>query len=461
MRRRDITRRTFMGGTLVAATASSAPLPAASVRRAGPFPAPSDRIGLGFIGVGNRGSQLLEAFLGFADVELVAVCDVYEPFLQRQLDKVDPTLRAEVGRYIPRMGEAWRERVARYKDYRRLLERTDIDAVVIATPDHWHALQTIDACSAGKDVYVEKPLTVAVAEGRRMIEAAAAARRVVQVGLQRRSSEVYRGLPELIRNGAVGKVTVCRAYRVSNMAPGGIGRKSPQEPPPDLDWNLWLGPRPWRPYQSNIHPYRFRWWQEYSSQVGNWGVHYFDVIRWLIGEQAPRFVTAVGGRYAVDDDRTIPDTMEVTFEFPGGALLTFGQYEACGGEVAQGEIEIRGTRGNLLVSTVYERGAGYRIESSPPGQFGAPEPAEERRLVTEETDSTPTHVRNFLDCVRSRQTPACPLEEGHRSTTFALLANIALATGSRLEWDAEREQIVQPASANRWLSYEYRDPWRS
>jgi predicted dehydrogenase len=450
-----------MGGTLAAAaSASAAPLPAAAVRRYAQGPAPNDRIGVGFIGVGNRGTQLLNAFLGFPDVELVAICDVYEPYLHRRLEDVDPVVRAEVGHYIPRMGEKWSERVARYRDYRRLLERSDIDAVVIATPDHWHALQTIDACTSGKDVYVEKPLTVTVTEGRRMIEVAAQTGRVVQVGLQRRSSEVYVGLPELIRGGAVGKVTVCRAYRVSNMAPAGIGRKSPQDPPPDLDWNLWLGPRPWRPYQSNIHPYRFRWWQDYSSQVGNWGVHYFDVIRWVIGEQAPRYISAVGGRYAIDDDRTIPDTMEVTFEFPGGALLTFGQYEACGGEVAQGEIEIRGTRGNLLVSTVYEKGAGYRIESSPAGQFGTPEAAREHRLVTEETDSTPTHVRNFLDCVRTRQTPACPLEEGHRSTTFALLANIALATGSRLEWDAENEKVIQPADANRWLSYRYRDPWR-
>lgn len=445
----------------MAAAASAAPLPVAAVRRSGQVPAPSDRIRVGFIGVGNRGTQLLNAFLGFPDVELVAICDVYEPYLHRRLEDVDPEVRSEVGRYIPRMGEEWRERVARYRDYRRLLERSDIDAVVIATPDHWHALQTIDACTSGKDVYVEKPLTVTVTEGRRMIEVAAQTGRVVQVGLQRRSSEVYLGLPELIQGGAVGKVTVCRAYRVSNMAPTGIGRKSPQDPPADLDWNLWLGPRPWRPYQINIHPYRFRWWQDYSSQVGNWGVHYFDVIRWLIGERAPRFVSAVGGRYAIEDDRTIPDTLEVTFEFPGGGLLVFGQYEACGGEVAQGEIEIRGTRGNLLVSTVYEKGAGYRIEPSPAGQFGAPDPVREHRLVTEETDSTPNHVRNFLDCVRTRQTPACPLEEGHRSTTFALLANIALATGSRLEWDAENEQVIQPAEANQWLSYQYRDPWRA
>jgi predicted dehydrogenase len=310
-------------------------------------------------------------------------------------------------------------------------------------------------------VYVEKPLTVAVAEGRKMIQVASEHRRVVQVGLQRRSSEVYVGLPEVVRKGALGKVTVSRAYRVSNMYPAGIGRKPKQEPPANLDWDLWLGPRHWRPYQANIHPYRFRWWQDYSSQLGNWGVHYFDVIRWVTGEEAPRFITAVGGSYGVDDDRTIPDTMQVNFEFPGGGLLSFGQYEACGGTFAQGEIEIRGTKASLLVSSVYEKGAGYRVEPSPAGQFGIQgPPGPELRLVTEETDSTATHVRNFLDCVKNRQNPSCTLEEGHRSTTFALLANIAFATGARIEWDPVNERILHPVESNQWLSYEYRQPWK-
>ncbi len=400
----------------------------------------NERIRLGFLGVGNRGMQLLDAFLQHNDAEVAAVCDVFRPYLERAKQRVG-------------------EQVASYVDFRKVIERKDIDAVVISTPDHWHAIQTIDACNAGKDVYVEKPLSITIREGRAMVEAARRNRRVVQVGTHRRSSALYGQLAELIGAGKIGKVTVSRAYRLSNMAPTGIGKQQPKDPPPELDWDLWLGPRPERPYQDNIAPYKFRWWDLYSSQMANWGVHYLDAIRWLTGELAPASICAMGGRFCVDDDRTIPDTMEAVFEFASGRLAIFGQYEANGNPVLiQGELELRGTLGTAYISP-----RSFKIVPERGGQFQDPKPRMEPIESTVgkgENDLTVLHARNFLDCVRSRQTPKADVEEGHRSTTMSLLANISLAVRARIEWDPKTETIISPKEANQLLHYEYRKPWK-
>ncbi len=392
------------------------------------------------------------------DVEVTALCDIFKPCLDRDPSKVSA---GAYGRYIHEMGEDFGHPVDRYEDFRRVLERKDIDAVVIATPDHWHAIQMIMACDAGKDVYVEKPLSATIVEGRRMVEAARRNNRVVQVGLHRRSSPVYRSIAERVRGGAIGKVTVARGYRISNMSPNGIGRAAPTAPPPDLNWDLWLGPRPARPYQPNIAPYKFRWWKGYSSQAGNWGVHLFDAMRWVVGEEAPASLSAHGGRFAVNDDRTIPDTLETVFEFKSGRLFVWGQYEASGGQaVKAGEIEFRGTLGNLYS---LGEGTGYLIEPSRGGQFQDPSPRLQPERVNAsagETNLTALHIRNFLDSVRSRKTPHCDVEVGHRSNTFALLANIALETRARLDWDPVLERVTNHPEANRLLHYEYRAPWK-
>lgn len=418
----------------------------------------NEKVRVGFIGVGNRGTQLLHGFMAQDDVEVVALCDVYEPYLNRSGADVAKIMRDSLGSRVPKMGEQSLREVARYKDFRRLLDRKDIDAVVIATPDHWHAVQTIMACQAGKDVYVEKPLSVTVVEGRKMVQAARRYDRVVQVGLHRRSSRMYAEVARQVQAGKIGKVTVARTYRVSNMHPAGIGRYPDREPPRDLDWDMWLGPRPMRPYKDNIPLYKFRWWQSYSSQVANWGVHYCDGIRWVLNELAPISISAHGGRFAVDDDRTVPDTMEVIFELPSGALLVFGQYEGSGlSPLEYGEIEFRGTLGNL-----YTGGSGYKVVPSPGGQFQPREPrieAEDKRVSEGGNSLTVQHIRNFLDCVKTRKRTHCDLETGHRSTTFALLANIALATKARIDWDPRSERITNNDRANRLLHYEYRKPW--
>ncbi|NIP19019.1 MAG: Gfo/Idh/MocA family oxidoreductase [Xanthomonadales bacterium] len=457
------TRREFIKRSTMTATGLAAGLGSLNASVFARAPGANDRIRVGFIGLGNRGSQLMQRFMANDDVEVAALCDVYEPYVLRDRSLVNERWIAS-GK-APKMGETFRAPPKRFADYRELLEQDDIDAVCIATPDHWHALQTIDALAAGKDIYVEKPLTITLREGRTMVEAEACTDRIVAVGLNRRGSSVYRELADRVRDGVIGDVRTAHCYRVSNMFPDGIGALEPEDPPPGFDWDAWLGPRAFRPYQYNIAPYYFRWWSDYSSQMGNWGVHYMDVIRWMVGEQAPVAVSAHGSKL-LGDDKTIPDTMEVTFEFASGMLAQFHIYEACGATgVAGGEIEFGGTHGNLVTDQ-----NGYRVSPVKPGQFQT----WERLLEPEEKavggdaahgdlaireDSTANLIRNFLDCVRTREQPLCTLEDGHRSTSFAHLANIAMATGTRIEWDASAERITNNEAANDLLHYEYREPW--
>lgn len=467
MKKTTINRRNFITKTSVAAAGISLGL---NIKQAKGIltPGPNDKIRVGFIGVGNRGSQLLRLFMAQPDCEIAALCDVYEPYLLRDYSKVDKRYTegflGKDGR-IPKMGEKFVGKVSVYSDYRKLLEDKSIDAVCIATPDHWHALQTIDSMNAGKDVYVEKPLTATIYEGRAMVNAQVASGRFAAVGLNRRGNMVYQKLAKIMETGRLGKLTIGRAAHVNNMFPDGIGKMSPEAPPKDFNWDMWLGPRAFFPYKYNIAPYAFRWWSDYSSQIGNWGVHYIDVIRWLMGERAPSAVSAHGGKYVLDDDSTIPDTLEVTFEFASGSIIRFSDYEANSGSVLPfGEIEIRGTKGTLLANE-----NAYKIVPATRGQFQiwnklieAEEFENKNRMLDDgsSADSTSTLIRNFLDCIKTRQAPLCTLEEGHRSTSFAHLANIALATKTRLLWDVEKEQITNNSEANNLLHYKYRQPYK-
>lgn len=423
----------------------------------------NEKVRVGFIGMGNRGTQLLKRFMVNDDMEVAALCDVYEPYTSRDRSMVDARW-LETGK-VPEMGEHFARQPKRFNDFRELLDQKDIDAVCIATPDHWHAAQTIAALDAGKDIYVEKPLTMTIHEGRQMVTAADKTDRIVAVGLNRRGSSIYQELAGMVQGGKIGQVRTARCYRISNMYPDGIGALQPEAPPPGFDWDMWQGPRAHRDYQYNIAPYFFRWWSDYSSQMGNWGVHYMDVIRWMVGETAPVAISAHGSKL-MKDDSTIPDTTEVTFEFGSGMMAQFHIYEACGANgVDGGEIEFGGTNGNLVASQ-----NGYKISPVKPGQFQTwkrlVEP-QEKELKSDtqhgdlgiREDSTANLIRNFLDCVKSREAPLCSLEDGHRSTSFAHLANISLAMGTRIEWDAKNERITNNEEANKLLHYEYRSPW--
>ena len=417
-----------------------------------------NKVRVGFIGLGNRGSQLLNWFMYNKDVEVAALCDVYEPYVLRDRLKVSKRF-LKMGK-VPKMNEIFNSKVKRFDDYRTLLDQKDIDAVCIASPDHWHALQTVHALEADKHVYVEKPLSITIGEGRKMINAQKRYNKVCAVGLNRRGSSIYQDLAKKVKNGAIGKVTTARAQRISNMYPNGIGQLKPEAPPKDFNWNMWLGPREFSPYQYNIAPYFFRWWRDYSTQMGNWGVHYMDVIRWMIGESAPVAITSIGGKYLVKDDRNIPDTMEVIYEMPSKAIIKFSIHEASSGDgINGGEVELNGTKGNLVASQ-----NGYLISPAKPGQFQSwkklIETNEKKIKDGNSENSTYNLIRNFLDCIKDGAEPLCTLEEGHRSTCFAHLANISLELGHRIEWDANKERITNIEKANEYLNYEYRAPWR-
>lgn len=298
-----------------------------------------------------------------------------------------------------------------------------------------------------------------------MVDAQKESKQVVAVGLNRRASSVYQNLAKEIQGGKIGQVVTARAYRISNMFPNGIGKLKAEKPPKDFDWDLWLGPRPLRPYQYNIAPYYFRSWKDYSSQMGNWGAHYMDVIRWMVGETAPSAISTQAVSGIIGDDRTIPDNMEVTFEFASGLMIQFHIYEACGaGGVSGGEVEFNGTKGTLVASQ-----NGYTITPARPGQFQTWKKQLEAETydvkgdathgdLAIKEDSTANLIRNFLDCVKSRKQPWCSEEDGHRSTSFAHLANISLAVNKRIEWDAEAEKVTNSKRANRLLHYDYRKP---
>ncbi len=427
----------------------------------------NDRVRVGFIGVGNRGDQVLDAFLKNRDAQVVAVCDVYEPYLE-------PAARKAGGD------------CARLKDYRKLLEMKDLDAVAIVTPDHWHALQFIHACEAGKDIYVEKPLSLVVSEGRKMVEAARKHKRVTQVGLQRRSSPGCREACEAVRSGAIGQVTVVKSYHVLNEWPMGIASPADTKPPDGLDWDAWLGPAPAVPYNANRCLYKFRWFWDYSGgQVTNFGTHYLDMIQQALGKDAPQAVVAMGGKYAVEDNREIPDTLEVLWKYRvnGGAagggqkeanvLVGFSQYNcnAAHGNIRGAEIEFRGTNGTLYMNDgSYEivpesireeplpnRSPLYREENRRAGN--ARRKAMDGKVVKGRVLDE-DHSRNFLDCVKSRKPCNCDIETGHRSTSATLLGNIAYKTRSYLEWDSKAERFTNNEAANKLLSYKYRAPWK-
>jgi predicted dehydrogenase len=417
----------------------------------------NDRIRVGFIGLGNRGDQVLDAFLEHPDAQVIAVCDLYQPYLDFASKKIGGQPK-------------------QFKDYRKLLEMKELDAVAICTPDHWHALQAIEACAAGKDVYVEKPLSLCVAEGRKMVEAVRRYHRVSQVGIHRRSVAFCREAADYVRSGALGKITVARAFHIQNEWPKGIGHPPDENPPTDFDWNAWLGPAPKVPYNKNRAFYRFRWFFDYSGgQVTNFGVHYMDFIHWALGADAPHAVTAMGGKIALEDNREIPDTLEVLWQYPGGTLVTFSQFNASAAPAGlrNGEIEFRGTQGTLFLQA-----NGYEVvpDAITPNEFPARSPInragdrgwrageqpmlQAKKVTRENSANTAPHARNFLDCVKSRQKCHCDIETGHRSTSTTLLANVAYKTKAYLEWDAQAERFTNHPDANKFLSYPYRAPYQ-
>jgi predicted dehydrogenase len=403
----------------------------------------NDRVRVGVIGPGRQGRGVMKTFMRNADAQIVAICDVFQP----QMDLA--------------INDAKLEGVETYMDFRKILDRKDIDAVIVASPDHWHALQTVMACQAGKDVYVEKPVSVTVDEGRKMVQAARKYDRRVQVGTQQRSGDHYQKAAEIIRSGQLGKITFVRTWNFGNQTPGGIGNPPDANPPDGLDWDLWLGPAPMRPFNQNrfgVHPDRwssFRWFWDYAGgMMTDWGVHHLDIVQMAMQVDAPAAITAMGGKLALKDNRETPDTLMVTYEYlsekNGGFVCTYENRE-CNAQGWNGHgygILFHGEDATLYINREYfeitpEKGRSVEVQR-----------------VKNENKQGDAHIRNFLDCVKSRQKPISDIEIGHRSTTTCLLGNVALRSGRRIVWNAKTERIEGDNAASKYLSREYRKPWK-
>jgi len=427
----------------------------------------NDRVAMGLIGCGGRGSQVADRFLKVPDATVVAVADVYQPFRERALAAVKagtftrPSSATTAGGSAAGAdasagGPGANAAVVGFKDFRQVLDRKDVDAVIIATPDHWHALMTVAALRAGKDVYVEKPLSLVLREGRVMVDEARRTKRVCAVGSQQRSGAHYIDAVRLIREGAIGTVHHVHAGMTRNAMPGFVARELKGGLTDALDWDMWLGPAPKVPFDPFRAIYHFRWFWDYSGgQMTNWGAHHLDIARWALGAKAPKAVAGFGGRYAMKDGGETPDVQQVLYQFESG-VVTWSTREVNEGDRAG--LVFYGTKGTLDLAR-----SGYTIRpetwtGDADGATGKRAPATAPREA-KGGNLEEQHVRNFLDCVKSRQRPNADVEEGHLSAVMCHLGNLSTRLGRSLTWDAEHERVVDDKEANTLLTKAYRKPW--
>ena len=438
MQRRDFLRKSALAalaGSGLRSTPALAQAPASSTV------SPSDKVTVGFIGTGRMGQSNLTTFLKHPEVEVAAVCDVYGTNLDAAVKIAGSKAKA-------------------LKDFRRVLEMKEINAVVVSSPDHWHPLHTILACQAGKDVYVEKPVSVCLEEGRLMVEATRRYKRIVQVGTQQRSGLHFQKAVELVRNGTIGKVSFIRTWNYGNSFPEGIGNPPDGNPPPDLNWDLWLGPAPKVPFNANrfgVHPERFssfRWFWDYAGgMMTDWGVHLLDIVQWAMNVEGPSEISAQGGKLYLQDNRETPDTLQVTYQYPG--FVCVYENRECNGARLDGHgygICFHGSLGTMFLDR-----SGFEIipEKTSKG-VNKCEPFAQKSS----NNHNLAHSRNFLDCINSRELPICDIEIGHRSTSVAQLGNIAYRTKSHLLWDTKSEEFRGNKRASKLLSIKYRKPWK-
>jgi len=448
-------RRQFIQGTAGTALASVAALARGRILGA------NDRLNVALIGCGGRGRALADLVAArITDVELAAVCDVYEPHAAAAKARAGPGCRS-------------------YGDFRRLLEQKDIDAVLVATPDQ-HATIAVLACQAGKDVYVEKPLAYSIREGQKMVEAVRRYNRVLQTGTQHRSAPHVRQAAEILQSGQIGPVHFVRVWNYLNMSPDGIGRTSDSAAPSGLDWDFYLGPAPRVPFNRNRSLVSYRWFWDYAGDMAtDYGTHRLDSVHQVMAVDAPRSAVAAGGRYELKDGAETPDVLQITYEYPGFVL----SYEAsmlndhgCGGRTP-GQMyyltrttndrphgmAFYGSKGSLFADRV-----GFEVYPEPRGESGpgavnavdnSAGGFRAERLDVAGADSTGLHLKNFIECVRTRQKPVANVEIGHRSTIVPHLGNIAFRTGRKIHWDAEREEIPDDPKAAELLDRPARKPW--
>ncbi|MHC4443549.1 MAG: Gfo/Idh/MocA family protein [Planctomycetota bacterium] len=420
------TRRTFLStigkGTLAVAAGGLAVRP----RKSHASLSRNEKIVVGLIGTGWIGKHHLKYLKRRNDVEVAAVCDVFIPRYIEGIKRVGGNCQG-------------------YQDFRHVLDRKDIDAIWCATPDHWHPLIAIHACQAGKDVYVEKPLSTTLQEGRKIVETARRYGRIVQVGTQQRSMDVFRQAIDIVHSGKLGHISTARCWAGPN---GDIGPEKPSDPPQGLDWDMWLGPAPWVPYSRQRFG-AFRSFKDYTGgELTDWGTHLIDIARWGIREESPLGIQALGSSHkglTACEYRTA----EVIYEFKG-CTMTWSQAPHQLHAGRDYGIMFQGQHGRLIV----ERQS-FLVE---PAKLGIPEtkvPEEfEEYFVT-----VAEHHDNFLNCIRTRTLPHSDIEIGHRSTSVCLLGNIAIDLQRRLLWDGRTERFINDPPANRHLYRPYRAPW--
>jgi predicted dehydrogenase len=441
----SLTRRHFTGAALTAA----------SYRR---IVGANDRLQVGFIGYGLIGAQHVFDFKNQKDVDLAAMSDVYQP-------RLEEGVTACGGKARP------------YKDFRKLLDDKDLQAVVVSTPDHWHALMTMMACAAGKDVYVEKPMTLFIDEGRWMTQVARHHNRVVQVGTQQRSGLHYQKARELLRGGYIGKLHSARMASFRNILPG-FGAPPDGAAPSELDYEMWLGPAPKRPYNPKRALYHFRWFWDYSGgQMTNLAAHEIDIIQWVLGVNGPNAVSSSGGRFVLSDGSTdngeTPDTQDALLEYPKFTAV-WSHREASAGHNRPGGTEILGSKGSMIINR-----SGFQVFSDmkvdpakaipvfkghptggPQAEAKEPEPwIEATKMAGSGPQQFDLHVRNFLDCVKTRQRTIADVEDGHHTAIACHLANISLRLDRKIHWDPAKETITGDSEAAAMMNRPYRKPW--
>ncbi len=407
----------------------------------------NDRIRAGLIGCGGMGSGDLSDFLKIKNTQCAALCDVDESHIAQAAKNVlEPA-----GNPAPALTT---------QDFRRVLDMKDVDAVIVGTPDHWHALPTILACQAGKDVYVEKPLSLSIGEGRAMVNAARKNDRVVQMGTQQRSAAHYAAAVDYVKSGRLGKIRLVRAWAYLDWK-GETPAQPDTEPPPGVDYDMWLGPARKVPFNKNRFHFTFRWFWDYSGGLmTDWGAHMIDIANWAMGIKAPSSAMSAGGKFGYPNDAMeTPDTQQVIWEFPQFSMIwEHALGVGRGPEAREHGVVFHGNNGVLVV----DRG-GWEVY---PETDRIDKPVREYKMTGlprqggSGEDYHLKHVQNFVDCMRSRQRPRSDVEIGHNSMIACHLGNIALRLQRQVRWDVENERMVDDPEAQKYVTREYRAPWK-
>ena len=428
---KTLNRRSFLKRTAFSGTATLLAAQASPPRR----PGPNERVRVALIGCGGMGRGDLAAFLRNGEVDCPVVCDVDDAQIAKAVDLVE---------------QARGHRPDAVKDFRRIMDRPDVHVCLVTTPDHWHALPTVYACQSGMDVYVEKPLGKSIEEGRAMREAARRHGRIVQMGTQWRSGEHYGDAVRFVQSGQLGKVRLVRAWAYLDWV-GGIGHPPDGDPPDGVDYDMWLGPAPQRPFNPNRFHFNFRWFWDYAGGLmTDWGVHLLNICLWAMGPEMPLRVMSTGGKHVADDNTETPDTQVAVYEFPEYTLIF--EQEMLGGLGPGGRphgMLFNGSEGTVIIS----EGSWEVI----------PEPKKkslEIHTARAISDGRPAHIRNFLDCVASREQPVENLDIGYMVSTVAHLGNVAFRTKSLVGWDAQQERVIGSSAADELAECTYRKPWK-